>query len=130
MPSRRDEAEHLAERAEEFLRTAEYQMESGFYGLAAFSLEQSLQLFLKAKLLERGVEYPRTHSVRKLLEMLSEVGGEGQREMARGLLERYLLELGALEDAYITSRYIAREFRKEEVERLRGVVEEVMRNVA
>ncbi|MEM2365073.1 MAG: HEPN domain-containing protein, partial [Candidatus Bathyarchaeia archaeon] len=77
-----------------------------------------------------GILYPRTHSVRKLLEMLSEVGGEGQREMARGLLERYLLELGALEDAYITSRYIAREFRKEEVERLRGVVEEVMRNVA
>ncbi|MEM2882883.1 MAG: HEPN domain-containing protein [Candidatus Bathyarchaeia archaeon] len=46
--------------------------------LAAFSLEQSLQLFLKAKLLERGVEYPRTHSVRKLLEMLSEVGGGGK----------------------------------------------------
>ncbi|MEM2882884.1 MAG: hypothetical protein QXL35_06545 [Candidatus Bathyarchaeia archaeon] len=50
--------------------------------------------------------------------------------MARGLLERHLLELGALEDTYITSIYIAREFRKEEVERLRGVVEEVMRNVA
>lgn len=121
---------YLTERAKEFLRTAEYQIKNGFYGLAAFSLEQSLQLFLKAKLLAMGVEYPRTHSVRKLLEILSEVAKEGQREAARGLLERYLLELGALEDAYITSRYVAREFRREEVERLKGVVEEVMRNVA
>jgi len=29
-----------------------------------------LQLFLKAKLLAEGVEYPRTHSVRALLEIL------------------------------------------------------------
>ncbi len=80
----------MAERAEEFLRTAEYQLRSGFYGLAAFSLEQSLQLFLKAKLLEMGIEYLRTHSVRELLEMLSEVGREGQRERARELLETHL----------------------------------------
>jgi len=130
MCSRGDEVRYLAERASEFLRTAEYQMSNGFHSLAAFSLERSLQLFLKAKLLAMGVEYPRTHSVRRLLEMLSEVSEEGQKGVARSLLQRYLLELGVLEDAYITSRYVAREFRREEVERLKGVVEEVMRNVA
>jgi len=45
------------------------------------------------------------------------------------LLTKYLLELGILEDAYITSRYIAREFRRGEVERLRVMVEEVVGNV-
>ena len=33
-----------------------------------------------------------------------------------------------LEDAYITSRYVMREFKSEEVERLRTAVEEVMKN--
>lgn len=40
-----------------------------------------------------------------------------------------MLELGILEDAYITSRYIAKEFKKEEVEKLKIAVEEVMENV-
>jgi len=42
------------------------------------------------------------------------------------MLESHLMELGTLEDAYITSRYVMREFKREEVERLLKVVEEVM----
>jgi len=80
--SRKDEEKNLLRRAERFIETAEYQLSRGFYDLAVFSLEQALQLFLKAKLLANGVDYPRTHSVRALLE--------------------------ALEDAYITSRYVMR----------------------
>ena len=49
--------------------------------------------------------------------------------MNKNLLENYLLELGMLEDAYITSRYVMREFKREEVEKLMRVVEEVMKNV-
>lgn len=41
-------------------------------------------------------------------------------------MDNYLLELGMLEDACITPRYVMREFRKEEVERLRKAVEEVI----
>jgi len=37
--------------------------------------------------------------------------------------------LGALEDAYITSRYVARDYNRDEVERFKGIVEEVMRVV-
>jgi len=47
----------------------------------------------------------------------------------KNLLENYLLELGMLEDAYITSRYVMREFKREEAEKLMRVVEEVMKNV-
>ena len=127
--TRREEVEHLIERSRRFLETAEYQINRGFYDLAAFSLEQALQLFLKSKLLENGVDYPRTHSVRTLLEILQRVVSEDKRKVVRDALNKYLLELGILEDAYITSRYVMREFREEEVKRLLQVVKEVMKAV-
>jgi len=99
------------------------QVERGFYDLAVFSLEQGLQLFLKAYLLKLGADYPRTHSVRKLLELIYKVSGN---EAISDLLRKFSVELGALEDAYITSRYVSRSYSLEEVERLKKVVEEVM----
>jgi len=124
--TRFEEHEYLVERSRRFFETALMQIERGFYDLAAFSLEQSLQLFLRACLLKLGVDYPRTHSVRRLLELIAEVSGRGE---VRGLLQGFAVELGALEDAYISSRYVGREYTREEVERLRGVVEEVERVV-
>ena len=126
--TRRKEVQHLIERSS-FLEAAEYQINRGFYDLAAFSLEQALQLFLKSKLLENGVDYPRTHSVRTLLEILQRVISEDKRKVVRDALNKYLLELWILEDAYITSRYIMREFRKGEVKRLLQVVKEAMKAV-
>jgi len=127
--SRKDEADHLLSRSKEFLETANYQTDVGFFSLAAFSLEQSLQLFIKARLLENGVDYPRTHSVRTLMEVLSRVVTEELKVILKDTLDKYLLELGMLEDAYISSRYITRDFKKEEVAKLRRAVEETMRNV-
>jgi len=128
--SREEEEERLLKRSREFLETAKYQIDKGFYDLAAFSLEQALQLFLKARLLSEGVEYPRTHSVRALLEILSEVVNEGKKAVVKGALEKYLMELSVLEDAYITSRYIMRDFSRQEVEKLVKAVKEIMRDVA
>jgi len=125
----RDEVEYLLKRSGEFQDTAQYQTDSGFYNLAAFSLEQSLQLFLKAKLLENGVDYPRPHSVRILIEMLDKVIEEKHKIITKNFIDKYLLELGMLEDAYISSRYIIREFRKKEVEKLKKAVEAVIKNV-
>lgn len=48
----------------------------------------------------------------------------------RELVDKYSLELASIEDAYITSKYIPREFRREEVLRLRGVVDEVIEVVS
>jgi len=39
------------------------------------------------------------------------------------------MDLGVLEDAYITSRYVMREFKREEVERLAKVVREVLEDL-
>lgn len=117
-----EESEYLLERSKRFFESAVMQVERGFYDLAAFSLEQSLQLYLKAYLLKMGVDYPRTHSVRRLLELMYEVSGH---EGLRDLLIKYAVELGSLEDAYITSRYIARTYSREEIERLKRAVEEI-----
>lgn len=130
MATRREEEEGLLKRSRDFFETAEHQISKGFYDLAAFSLEQSLQLFLKAKLLAQGVDYPRTHSVRVLLEMLSDLVPENKKSVVKGILENYLLELSLLEDAYITSRYVIKEFTMHEVEKLAKSVKEIMKNVA
>ncbi len=117
-----EEYEYLLERSRRFYETALTQIEREFYDLAAFSLEQSLQLYLKACLLKLGIDYPRTHSVRRLLELIHEF--TGCREI-RELLSKFSVELGALEDVYIMSRYVPRSYSCEEVERLKKVVEEV-----
>jgi HEPN domain-containing protein len=124
--SKLEEYEALLKRSDGFLETALMQARAGMYDLAVFSLEQSLQLFLKATLLRVGADYPRTHSIRRLLELLTEVTG---RSELRELASRYSVELGALEDAYISSRYIPRIYTKDEFERLRAVLEEVRSNV-
>jgi HEPN domain-containing protein len=124
--SKLEEYEALLRRSDGFLETALMQARAGMYDLAVFSLEQSLQLFLKATLLRVGSDYPRTHSIRRLLELLTEATG---RSELRELASRYSVELGALEDAYISSRYIPRIYTKDEFERLRAVVEEVRSNV-
>ena len=128
--SREEEEKRLLKRSRGFLETAEYQIGRGFYDLAAFSLEKALQLFLKAGLLAEGVEYPRTHSIRALLEILSEVVTEDKKAVIRGVLENFLMELSVLEDAYITSRYVMRDFSLREAEKLLKAVKEIMKDVA
>lgn len=59
-----------------------------------------------------------------------EVVTENRRDMVKGVLENYMLELSVLEDAYITSRYVTRVFTRKEVERLVKAVKEIMNNVA
>ena len=127
--TRKDEEKNLLKKSNDFLETAEYQTGRGFYDLASFSLEQSLQLFLKAKMMAEGSDYPRIHSVRSLLEMLLKLVPKNKTTTVQSILEKYSLELGMLEDAYITSRYVMREFTKQEVEKLTKAVKEMMKNV-
>ena len=52
-----DEYRILLKRAEGFYKTALFQLDNGLFDLAAFSLEQYLQLFIKAVLLKNGVDF-------------------------------------------------------------------------
>ena len=71
---RRSEAEFLLRRARAFLENAEQLYERGWYDLAAFNVEQAVQLLLKYKLLLLVGDYPRTHShsLRRLFRLLLE----------------------------------------------------------
>jgi len=112
---RRSEAEYLLRRAKAFLENAEQLYNRGLYDLAAFSLEQSVQLLLKYKLLLVAGSYPRTHSLRRLFRTLIELTGDSD-------LENFYLEniniVGDLESAYIAARYLPVEFEKKEVENM------------
>lgn len=123
--TKRDEVNSLLERSRRFYESALFQIEKGFYDLAMFSFEQSLQLFLKAVLLSLGVDYPR-HSIRRLLELIHELT---EVEDVKELWVEHSVELALLEDAYITSRYVPRDFRIEEAMRVREVVDKVFKVV-
>ena len=124
---RREEVDRLFLRSRKFRDASEFHASRGDFDLAVFNLEQSLQLFMKAKLLELGVDFPKIHSLRRLFRLIGEVLGRGG-DFLRFEAE-HALEFASLEDAYVTARYFPREFSREEAERLRRFVEEVERFV-
>ncbi|MDW8359016.1 MAG: HEPN domain-containing protein [Candidatus Caldarchaeum sp.] len=121
---RRDEVVFLLQRSQKVRAAADFHMQRGDYDLAVFNLEQSLQFFLKAKLLENGVEFPKTHMLRKLFLLLGECLGKG--DVFQRFADEHVIEFSALEDAYITSRYFPREFTREEALRQIRFYEEVV----
>ena len=118
-----EEAEILRERAEDFLRNAERLLEEGVYDLAAFNIEQYCQLILKYKLLVKTGTYPRTHSIMRLIRMLSETSGN-LSELLRG--DR-ILYLTKIEDAHIGARYLPRRYEESEVRSMLKFVREVFK---
>jgi len=121
------EAEALRKRLFwEYMKTYEFHISNGMYALAVSDLEQALQLYVKAKLLDEGIAYPKTHSVRTLLELLAKVRRDN---MLMELIERYSVELKLLEEAYISSRYVATEFRLNEVLRVKKALDELLKHV-
>jgi len=112
---RGEEVGKFKEKADAFLDTAIYNFEKGRYDLAAFNIEQAIQLYIKTKLLELLGEFPRTHSLVTLLRELSRVFKEEEVERFR---KENIGMLTKLSDVYITSRYYTREFYEEEVKEL------------
>ncbi len=113
------EVEYLRERAEEFYDNAKYNISRGFYNLAAFCIEQFMQLYLKYLLAKSIGYYPRTHS---LSELFKDAG-----RLCKELLsfyEKRALEISSIEDAYISSRYLPRKFDKQVIEAMYKLAEE------
>jgi HEPN domain-containing protein len=120
---KREEVNRLLDRSRKFKDASEFHLSRGDYDLAVFNVEQSLQLFLKAKLLEFGVDFPRVHSLRKLFLLLGQV--LDKVDVFKAFENDRSIEFASLEDAYITSRYFPRDFSKGEAERLLKFLEEV-----
>lgn len=99
----------LIKRSERFFVNALKDFEEKEYDVAMFNLEQSLQLFLKAKILSKGIQFPKTHEIEKLIEFLSKI----EKEIKLNEKEKKVLK--NLEQAYISSRYLPFSFSEEEV---------------
>lgn len=112
---RKAEIKTFKERADAFLDTALYNFQKRRYDLAAFDVEQAIQLYVKTKLLELTGEFPRTHDLVVLLKELSSVF---KRNEVEEFIKKEMESMAKMADIYITSRYYTREFYKEEIENL------------
>lgn len=123
--TRKEEGLFLKQRADRFLKEGRRLLEEKVYDLAAFNLEQSAQLFLKYTLFLKLGDYPRTHSLRRLLTQLSMAD-----KVFRSKIEHFLAEkietVSNLEDAYLTSRYLPKEFTEKEIRLMEKFVIELI----
>jgi len=102
----------LRRHADRFFTNAKSDYEAGEYDVAMFNLEQSAQLYLKAKILSYGIQFPKTHSVGELMRKLSQIGIENIGDLLQN--NRRIIE--SLEIAYISSRYLPLSFTREDAE--------------
>lgn len=114
--------EFLKKRALEMLTLAGKAFELGMYNLALFNCEQAIQFYLKYLLAKRVGEYPKTHSIDVLLSELREVGAE--------LPELPDMILDLLEEAYITSRYLPKNYSKETAMNILRFAEDYIRRLS
>jgi len=108
------------------LAKAKHLLENGLYDLAAFNLEQYLQLLMKYRLLVKTGTYPRIHSLPRLLSELAKLEPE-VKKLLDG--EDYVLLLTKVENAYIGARCLPRRYSGSEVAAMLKFVEEVVRPV-
>ena len=116
-------AETLKRRALAILKDSNVDFERGDHDLVLFHVEHFLQLYLKYLLYKRLGDFPKTHSLLRLIKDVARV--YGSKELKRFYSEN-LEMLYLLEEAYITSRYVPREYGKEIAERILKFAEKAL----
>lgn len=109
------EIEFLKERSQEFLEEAEALKEKKKFNLAAFNLEQAIQLWIKYLLGKKLGDWPKTHYLSELIPQLADV--YESKEILDFYKENELF-FDNLEDAYFTSRYFPKEFSENVISQL------------
>lgn len=121
-----EEVRLLRRRARAFLKYAEEALSDGEYDFVCFASEQAAQLFTKSVMLELIGEIPRLHRLRDILSLLGSSIPEAE-DVISGFVEENRERLRALDEAYITSRYLPFKYEREDAERLLNVSKEVIR---
>ena len=114
----KEEIDLLIKRSKEFLDAAKERIKKKSWDLACFMAEQAVQLFLKEIILEKGGEYPRTHSLRELFAM---IGFLTENEIK---YDRKALVF--LEGAYFSLRYLSFIYNEEDARNAIKTAEEVV----
>lgn len=118
----KDEVELFLKRAKNFLDGANERFQKGDWDLTCFMAEQSVQLLMKAVILEKGGEVPKTQSIRNLFGLLYHMTKEEKLKYDRKALI-------FLESAYLNSRYFNFTYEKEDAEEALKIVSEVKKIV-
>lgn len=105
----------LKKRAKEFWERGKEDFEKSRFNLAALDIEQAIQLWLKYLIFLKAGDFPKTHYFDILLKELSEIY---EKPEILQFYQKFALQFRTLEDAYITSRYLPREFNKEEAQKI------------
>jgi len=95
----------LMKRAKKLYKDSLRNYKEKFYDLALVYLEQSLQLFLKAIILKKFGDFPKTHKIKELLKLINFEPKEEE-----------IMIINLLENVYIGGRYLEIEYSKEEYE--------------
>jgi len=114
----------IKKRAIAFLETAQINFNRGYYDLVLFHVDQFLQLYLKYLLYRKIGDYPKTHSLIRLIKDLIKVY---DNEHLKQYYKQNLETLYLLEEAYITSRYLPREYDKEIAQRILNFAEKTLK---
>ncbi|MHA1911599.1 MAG: HEPN domain-containing protein [Candidatus Kariarchaeaceae archaeon] len=115
--SHSDEVNLLLKRGKNFLEGAKQRFDCDDWDLTCFLAEQSVNLFLKAKILEFTGTTPKIHSLRQLISIVN-TATEADINYERN-------QLVFLEGAYLTSRYMNFIYEKEDEERAIIIAEEL-----
>lgn len=115
--------EFLRDRAERFFKNALELFNREEYDLSAFNLEQSAQLFLKFALWKKLGDFEKIHSISRLLSDLKEISRDKDR--IEELFKKHEETIGALEMAYIESRYLPVQFYRHQVEKMIKFLEDL-----
>ena len=105
-------------RVRNFLDGAKERFQKKDWDLTCFMAEQSVQLFIKAIILEKSGEVPKTHSIRKLFGLTHQLTKDEVFKYDRKALL-------FLESAYLNSRYFSFAYEKEDAEEALKIALEV-----
>jgi HEPN domain-containing protein len=113
----------LKKRALSFLRDAKTDFENGDYDLVLFHVEQFVQLYSKYLMYRKIGDYPKTHSLMRLLNAIVKIYSDcGLKELLNEYLEAFYL----LEESYISSRYLPREYDRNIASRILNLSEKLL----
>ncbi len=110
----------MIERAKHLYRISVNDVSAGRYDIALFHLEQAVQLSLKAYLLKTLGDFPRTHSIKDLVEL-------SEDSCLVKLSEEKWYVIDILEDAYTGARYFLRSYGEREYNEAKNFVEGVFK---
>lgn len=114
----------LKKRAKEFWQRAKEDFQKGRYNLCALDVEQVVQLWIKYLIYQKAGDFPKTHYFGELINVLTEVY---ENTSIKDFYQENILQFTSLEDAYLTSRYLPKEFTKEEAEKLMAFVKNFLK---